>query len=170
MLDLSEFGPCSCPIRNHRTGDIMPHWRSLVESKYLSHFDLQGRDCTVTIAAIKKDDVVGAGGVKSKKAVVRFEGKEKSAVMGVACLSAIASMYGDDISQWPGKRITIYPATTEASGKAVGTIRVRPSMPAPQNGARRSPPAAAAAASAPAGDVPTDEDRGDEPKPEEMGS
>src|SRR5690242_4581989 len=40
--NIAEFGPCDCPIHNRRTGEVMPHWRSLVESKYLSHFELQG--------------------------------------------------------------------------------------------------------------------------------
>ncbi len=38
----------------------------------------------------------GAGGAKSKKAVLFYKGKEKGQVAGVAVLSAIASIYGDD--------------------------------------------------------------------------
>src|SRR6185369_5434418 len=65
-FDINDFGPCSCPIRNQR-GKIMPHWRSFVESKYISHFDLQGRDVNVQIAKVVKTPVVGKGGAKNQK-------------------------------------------------------------------------------------------------------
>lgn len=144
----------------------MPHWRSLVESKYLSHFELQGRDVTVTIKSVRMSEVIGSGGKKSKKALLSFEGKEKAMVAGVTCLSAIAGIYGDDYDGWIGKRITLYPTTTEASGKTVGTIRIRPTAPAaPRSGGQ-------AQRQAPASTPPPSEDNedpGDAPSPEEMG-
>ncbi len=143
----------------------MPHWRSLVESKYLSHFELRGNDVTVAIKSVRLSEVVGSGGKKSKKALLTFEGKEKGMVAGVTCLSAIAGIYGDDYDQWIGKRITLYPTTTEASGKVVGTIRVRPTAPAPprSSGSGQKPPAA------PPPPSDDNEDPGDAPSPEEMG-
>jgi hypothetical protein len=128
-LDIAEFGPCSCAIHDRRTGEIMPHWRSLVESKYLSHFELQGRDVTVTIKTVQLDTVIGSGGKKSRKALLHFVGKSKGMVAGVTVLKAIASLYGDDYAGWSGKAVTLYPTTTEASGETVGTIRVRPMAP-----------------------------------------
>jgi hypothetical protein len=167
-LDIADFGPCNCPIHNRRTGEVMPHWRSLVESKYLSHFELQGRDCVVVIKSVRLSDVIGSGGVKSKKALVMFEGKQKGAVMGVSCLSTIAGIYGDDYDRWIGQPITLYPTTTEASGKTVGAIRVRPTAPAKRTGGAR--PAGAPPAEPPARGPGDDEDRGDAPDPSEMGS
>lgn len=144
----------------------MPHWRSLVESKYLSHFELQGRDVTVAVKSVRMSEVIGSGGKKSKKALLTFEGKEKGMVAGVTVLSAIAGIYGDDYDGWVGKRITLYPTTTEASGKVVGTIRVRPTAPA----AQRSQPPKPPAATAPPPPSDDNEDPGDAPSPEEMGS
>jgi hypothetical protein len=141
----------------------MPHWRSLVESKYLSHFELQGRDIPVTIKSVRMSEVIGAGGKKSKKALFMFEGKQKGAVMGVTCMKAIASLYGDDYDNWIGKRITLYPATTEASGETVGTIRVRNVAP---SGARATGTAPSTTAATPPSEP--GEDRGDEPDPSEM--
>lgn len=128
-FSIAEWGPCSCETIK-RKGIAVPHWRSLVPSKYVSHYDLKGRDCTVTIKAIKLADIVGSGGKKSQKALVTFNEAEKGMVMGATCLKTIAGMYGDDYDTWVGKRITIYPTTTEASGETVGTIRVRPQKPA----------------------------------------
>ena len=122
----------------------MPHWRSLVDSKYLSHFELQGRDVTVTIKSVRLSEVIGTGGKESTKALFMFEGKQKGAVMGVSCMKSIASMYGDDYDNWVGKRITLYPTTTEASGETVGTIRVRNTVPggsAARPAGRSEPPA-----------------------------
>jgi hypothetical protein len=168
--NIAEFGPCDCTIwKNYRTGEVMPHWRSLVESKYLSHFELKGNDVTVTIKAVRLSEVIGSGGKKSKKALMTFEGKEKGAVMGVTCLSAIAGIYGDDTDGWVGKRITLYPTTTEASGKTVGTIRIRPTAPAAPRGRQAAPSAPAAPVASTPEREPGD-DRGDEPSAEEMGS
>jgi hypothetical protein len=168
-LDISEFGHCDCKIYSRKQGGMpLPHWRSLVESKYLSHFELQGRDVTVTIKTIRMSEVIGSGGKKSKKALLTFEGKEKGMVAGVTVLSAIAGIYGDDYDRWVGQRITLYPTTTEASGKVVGTIRVRPTAPAAlrSSGSGQKPPPAAA----PPPPSDDNEDPGDAPSPEEMGS
>jgi hypothetical protein len=162
-LDIREFGPCSCNLHNRKTGEIMPHWRSLVPSKYVSHYDLNGSDVVVTIASIKLAEVIGAGGKKSQKALASFVGKEKAMVMGATCLKSIASLYGDDYTAWKGKRVTIYPTTTEASGETVGTIRVR-------NVAPKGPGAREPQPQIPPPREPGDEaeDRGDEPTAEEM--
>ena len=139
-FNINEFGACSCPIRTTPKGPIVPHWRSLIESKYLSHFELNGRDVSVTIKSVVLADVVGTGGKKSKKALMMFEGKQKGMVAGATVLKTIARIHGDDYAQWVGKRITIYPTTTEASGETVGTIRVRPTAPAAPG--RQAAPAA----------------------------
>lgn len=150
---LSDFGPCTCPIRFNPKGPIVPHWRSLVDSRYLSHFELSGRDVTVTIRSVKLADVIGSGGKKSKKALVMFDGKSKGMVMGATCLKTIASIYGDDYERWIGQRITLYPTTTEAGGETVGTIRIRNCAPAPARGTT-----AASQQGEDKGDAPTDEE------------
>jgi hypothetical protein len=137
---ISEWGPCACPLRLQRGGPIVPHWRSLVPSKYVSHYDLSGNDVVVTISSIKLAEVIGSGGKKSQKALVAFKGKEKGMVMGATCLKTIAGLYGDDYATWVGKAITIYPTTTEASGETVGTIRIRPVKPTSKAAAAVEPP------------------------------
>jgi hypothetical protein len=117
----------------------VPHWRSLVPSKYVSHYDLKGADVAVTIATVKLAEVIGTGGKKSQKALVTFRGASKGMVMGATCLKTIAGLYGDDYDSWIGKAITIYPTTTEASGETVGTIRVRPKKPT-DNAVAKAPP------------------------------
>lgn len=139
----------------------MPHWRSLVESKYLSHFELAGRDVTVTVKSIALSEIIGAGGKKSKKALVMFQGKQKGMVMGATCLKTIARIYGDDTDAWLGKPITVYPTTTEASGETVGTIRVRPNRPTGSSTARGSAPPAEQQREPGGDDEP--EDKGDVP-------
>jgi hypothetical protein len=141
----------------------VPHWRSMIDSKYLSHFELQGRDVTVEITSVKKSEVIGSGGKKSMKALLTFRGKQKGMVAGVTVLKTIAGMYGDDTDRWTGQKITIYPTTTEASGAVVGTIRVRPTPPA------ASGPVTKSLGTAPMREPGSDdEDKGDVPSAEEM--
>lgn len=106
----------------------MPHWRALVDSRFLNHAILDGKDCTVTIRAIKLAEVETNIG-KSNKAHIFFEGREKPMLAGVTVLAAIASLYGDDYAGWIGKRITIYPTVIQTTKGATGTVRVRPKRP-----------------------------------------
>lgn len=107
----------------------MPDYRSMYDSDYLGHWDLQGRDVTVTIRKVEAGTLVGAQGRKAKKPVVFFEGKEKGMALNKTNGKAIAGMYGPDTSAWVGKKITIYPTQTQFGPETVDCIRVRPTAP-----------------------------------------
>jgi hypothetical protein len=105
-------------------------FRTMYDKEYLYAYDLKGKPATLTIERVVKGTLVGEGGKSNKKPVLYFrEGKEKK---GLACNitngRTIASMYGTDIESWIGKRITIYPTTTQFGAKTVECIRVRPSV------------------------------------------
>lgn len=107
----------------------MGHWRSLLDSEVLRFVDLQ-RDYAVQIATVKKGKVKGAGGKESGKALLTFTGWPKPAAFGTAQLTTIAGLYGNDVKDWQGKWITIYPdPTVKFGGANVGGIRVRPVAP-----------------------------------------
>jgi hypothetical protein len=113
-------------------------FRKLYDKEYLYAFDLGGKPATLTIEKVIRGTLVGEGGKSNKKPVIYFkEGKEKK---GLACNitngRAIASMYGVNIEDWIGKRITIYPTTTTFGPKTVECIRVR----APSGKAGNEPP------------------------------
>ena len=109
----------------------MTHWKSMVDREWLFAFDLQGKDVTLTIDRVEAGNVTGTGGKKTRKPVVHFrEGKEKKPLaLAVTNCKAIAGLYGNDVEQWVGKRITLYPTTTTFAGEVVECIRVRPVKP-----------------------------------------
>lgn len=115
--------------------------RLLYPSLYLAAADLQGKDAILTIRRIDVEELKTERGPE-KKPVVRFEetrakaekagtpDKEKRWVMNKTCALVIASLYGNEIENWKGKRITLYPTKATAFGKTVDCIRVRDTAPA----------------------------------------
>lgn len=107
----------------------MPDYRTMFDKEHLGAWDLQGRDVTVIIESVKAGQLVGEGGKKAKKPILKFEGKEKTMACNVTNARAIAGMYGTDTTKWCGQKITIYPTVTQFGGKEVECIRVRPLKP-----------------------------------------
>ena len=110
-------------------------YRKCYDKDYLYHYDLEGRNVTVAIRKATAGKVTGTGGKSSKKPVIYFEGHDKGLALCVTNGKTIAAMYGNDMDAWIGKRITLFPTTTEFGGKTVECIRIRPQVP-PQPGAR----------------------------------
>lgn len=108
----------------------MPHFKSMYDRDYLYAFDLKGKDCTVTIEKVTQG-VLSNGKKKSKKPLCYFrESKDKRPMaLNATNGKAIAGMYGPNTEDWVGKRITIFPTTTEMAGETVDCIRVRPRIP-----------------------------------------
>lgn len=108
----------------------MSHWRTYLDSDVIRFVDLGEREYTLRIKSVKRGKVTGSGGKSTGKAMITFEGREKPLGCGTAILSQIASLYGNDTTQWVGKLVTIYPdPTVKYGGAAVGGVRVRPIVP-----------------------------------------
>jgi hypothetical protein len=122
----------------------MAHWRQMTDgSEWLTHLDLldpegKPREFNVTIESVKGGVVVGDGGKKSKKPVLRFKGAKKPLAAGATICKTIEKITGSaDPKDWIGQRITLYVTTTEitkiengsARRETVGCIRVRPTAP-----------------------------------------
>lgn len=108
----------------------MAHWKSFMDKEFLYAFDLKGRDVTLTIARVTAGELKN-GTKKSKKPLCYFvEPKDKRplALNSTNC-KVIAKMYGNDTAEWHGKRVTLYPTTTEMAGETVECIRIRPRVP-----------------------------------------
>jgi hypothetical protein len=144
----------------------MTHWRELQDSDYLRAVDLKGRDVTLTIEKVVGGKITGTGGKKSKKPLCYFkEGRDpKPLGLNSTNCKAIAAMYGDQVEQWSGKRITLYPTKTDFGGETVDCIRVRPQRPAERN--NRAAPAQPAPEQSTA-DAPDDDPIASEPGPPE---
>lgn len=116
--------------------------RSMFDKEFLYAFDLDGREVVVEIASVTKGEVVGTGGKKAKKPVVRFKGKEKALALNITNVRTIGGIYGFKAADWVGKRITLYATTTNFGGQTVDCIRVRPTKPGAKAPVSTDPPPA----------------------------
>lgn len=107
----------------------MPDYRSMFDRDYIGSWDLGGKDVTVTIAKVEAKELVSQGNRRSKKPVVFFDGKEKGLALNKTNAKAVAGMYGTKTEDWVGKRVTLYPTTTQFGHDTVDCIRIRPTVP-----------------------------------------
>jgi len=136
------------------TDETRTDYRSLYSKDYIGAWDLQDKDVTVTITRVKGGELTAPGGRKSKKPIVYMKGTEKGFAINATNGKTIASLYGNFVQDWVGKRITIYKSTTRSPNGdgEVECIRVRPNAPAakgsaaPQEALSSSPLSSAGAA------------------------
>jgi len=105
--------------------------------KYGAAFDLGGSEITVTIIAIRFEDV---GQAKERKPIL-YNDRLKPIVLNRTNSRAIAKGYsgvpgyGDDMRQWIGKQVTLFEAmVSNPSGEMVPAIRMRIPRQAPSTG------------------------------------
>ena len=103
-------------------------------SNYLKHSDLQGRAVRLTILDYNIEEI-GQGADKDTKPVLLFKNTSKRLVLNKTNAVTIAEMYGDELDDWKGKLIELYPDRTGFGGKMVDCLRVR----APQGVTRPAP-------------------------------
>lgn len=108
----------------------MPHWKSFLEKEYIGCWDLE-RDVTVEITAVTKARLEGTASIKANsRPVLSFKGTDKKLIVNSTIGTCIQGMYGPQIQDWIGKRVTLYPTTCAAKGGAqVECVRVRPTVP-----------------------------------------
>lgn len=101
------------------------HWKQLMNSEYLGAYSLpEGRDMTVSIRFVQREEVVGEGGATQDCTVAHIEGN-KPMILNVTNSKAITKMYGPYIEDWAGKPITLYAAETKLKGEFVECLRIR---------------------------------------------
>ncbi len=101
------------------------------ESKWLKAGDLkdEGGKPIKARLIIARAEVVEFSNDKSKKVGIFFEGKEKGLVLNKTNAQLIAEQHGQDMDGWAGKKIAIYPTTTDFGGDRVDCIRVEQAIP-----------------------------------------
>jgi hypothetical protein len=103
----------------------------LYPSKYLTAEDLKGKDTTVTIAKVLREDLMVKGGKPKKSVTVYFEKATKALVCNVTNADSIAHLHGKRAEDWVGKQITLYPTKTTFGREPVSCVRVREKSPRP---------------------------------------
>lgn len=103
---------------------------------YLRAADLQGREVTLTISDAGTDTFDDG----KTQVILSFEKTAKRLGLNKTNANTIANDlgYGTDALRWIGKKITVFPTTTEFQGKNVPCIRIRFGPP---NGFQQPAPA-----------------------------
>lgn len=123
----------------------MADFRLLFPTEYVGAHDLRGRDVPHTIKSVSIELLTMTGGAKEKKPVVQFrETWAKKLILNKTNAKIIAAQFGKDTEKWIGKKIVLYPTTTQFGPNTVDCIRVR------EGKATRNQP--------PAPELPADED------------
>lgn len=104
--------------------DVNKYYES--KSNTLKASDLPpGREVPVIISGMAEAEFDGENGAKSKKLVLKFQGKEKGLALNKTNATTIAAAYGPDSDHWTGKKIFLYSTKVDFGGQMVDAIRVR---------------------------------------------
>lgn len=94
-------------------------------SKFLTAADLKGKEHKLTIDRLEatefKDGTV--------KPAMYFRNREKAMILNKTNTMKLAGQYGENMDDWLGKEVVVYPDTVDFQGKSVEAIRVRPVLP-----------------------------------------
>lgn len=94
--------------------------------RYASGEDLKGRPVKVTIARVQQEEMRPGGGSPVKKWVIYFRDAQRGVILSRTLAYQIAEALGeDDTSNWPGRRIVLYPVPMTVAGRPVTAIRAR---------------------------------------------
>ena len=112
------------------------HVSLMFPNRYLAAADLRGKDVTLTISALKQEELQCSNGSKESKWIVYFKEMERRKGDDQKCLvvnktnaTTIAKVYGPETDNWIGKPITLYPTTTRFGRDTVDCIRIRDRAP-----------------------------------------
>lgn len=102
----------------------------MTDREYMYAFDLNGRDVTVTIERVVAGEL-NNGTKKNKKPLAYFKESKsgKPLALNATNCKTIAGMYGPDTDDWIGKRVTLFPTTTNSPEGVVECVRIRPKVP-----------------------------------------
>lgn len=120
----------------------MTHYRAMFDTNFTGVWDLDGKERVVTITKVEPGKVGGQNGRKAdRKPIVHFAELDSPLACNVTNARTIAGIYGPDVRAWVGKRVTLYPTTTQFGRETVDCIRIRPVAPKgpPTEGPRSRP-------------------------------
>lgn len=96
----------------------------LFPGRFLKAGLFKGRDVTLTIADVVIDELEGEKGVE-KRAVVGFNETPLALVLNRSNGESLKAMFGKNVREWVGKRVTFFPTQTNLGREKVDAIRVR---------------------------------------------
>src|SRR5882762_3533525 len=99
------------------------------DDRFLKAADLQGRKVSVRIESFTVENFK-----ERKQIVLKFFGAKKVFGLNKINTKMIASMYGDEVEEWIGKKVRLFASKTQnQQGQIVDCVRIEYQMPhAPQ--------------------------------------
>ena len=104
------------------------HWKKLHNPDYLGAYSLDESTMVVEIKKVEKREIMGADGKKDDAVVAELVG-QKPMILNATNMKTIASLYGNYIEDWVGKKITLFVATVKAFGTTTDALRVESKVP-----------------------------------------
>lgn len=111
------------------------HWKQLVNLDYIGAYALtDGKDLTLTIDHVVRENVTGNNGKKEQCMVAYFKERDyKPMILNRTNAKSITALVGSPyIEDWAGHRITLYATTTRLGGDVVECLRIRPTVAEPK--------------------------------------
>ncbi len=110
----------------------MPSYEGLFPGKYLKASDVKDRgSVSLTIRELVPREKI-EGGSGDVKPVLYFERTKRGLVLNKTNATAIAELYGDDYSSWPGKVVTLVVRRVDFQGRYVDALRIEMPQGTPQ--------------------------------------
>ena len=107
----------------NRVGDC--DYKSLFGSRYATALDLEGKQATLTISHLTREELANPEtGDVAEKVIVYFQGAKKGMVLNRTNATCIAGMFGPRTGAWPGKRVTLHATPVQVGPKRELGIRV----------------------------------------------
>ena len=106
------------------------------QSKYLSAADLS-QEMKLRIKTVTVETVRGQGSAQEQKPIVWFTNHKKGLVLNKTNNRTLRAAFGDDMEQWAGKIVILFPTHTDFGGRTVGALRIR--IPPPKQAGNGQP-------------------------------
>jgi hypothetical protein len=120
-------------------------YRAFFDSKVLRVWHLDNKEKTFTIEKVARLTSSGRDGETKRQPVIRFKGIPLPFALNKTNGATIEQLYGRNPKDWIGKRVTLFPTTTQVGRNTMDCIRVKNKAPAaspgkPEDTVTASPP------------------------------
>lgn len=96
----------------------------LFPGRFLKAGEFQGKTVTLTITGVTIEELPQEKGEDRERGIVHFKQTKKALVLNKTNGEAIKAMFGRDVGQWIGRKVTFHPETVQLGRDKVLGIRV----------------------------------------------
>ena len=97
----------------------------LFPGQFIKAGEFNGRDVTLTIARIELMMLPQDKGGEKTRGVIYFQNAKKGLVLNRTNGECMKAMWGRNVAEWSGKRVTLYPTMVKFGREDVLAVRVK---------------------------------------------